>query len=63
MIRVPTILEAVDDKHLLGATIEDPAAWRPWRALLAAAFGLPMDALRASKTPASGLLDAPHQVC
>jgi hypothetical protein len=44
MNRVPSILEAVDDRHLLGATIEDPAAWRPWRAVLAAAFGLPMDA-------------------
>lgn len=43
MIRVPTILEAVDDRHLLGATIEDHTAWRTWRAVLAAAFGLPMD--------------------
>jgi hypothetical protein len=42
MTRVPTILETVDDKHLLGSTIEDPAAWRPWRALLAAAFLSPV---------------------
>jgi hypothetical protein len=35
------IIEAIDDPHLLGASIRDPDSWRPWRALLAAAFGLP----------------------
>jgi hypothetical protein len=43
MKRTPTILECIDDRHLLGATITDPAAWRTWRTVLAAAFGLPMD--------------------
>lgn len=37
------ILAAIDDPALLGASIKDPVSWRPWRALLAAAFGLPMD--------------------
>jgi hypothetical protein len=27
MAAIPTIIEAVDDRHLLGATIEDAAAW------------------------------------
>ncbi len=35
------ILEALDDRNLLGASIRDPDSWKPWRALLAAAFGLP----------------------
>src|ERR1700738_564047 len=34
------ILEALDDRNLLGASIRDPDSWKPWRALLAAAFGL-----------------------
>ena len=37
------ILEALDDPNLLGASIRDPKSWKPWRAFLAAAFGLPMD--------------------
>ena len=36
------ILEALDDMNLLGASIRDPNSWKPWRALLAAAFGLPL---------------------
>jgi len=36
------ILEALDDAHLLGASIRDPDSWKPWRALLAASFGLPL---------------------
>jgi hypothetical protein len=36
------ILEALDDANLLGASIRDPDSWKPWRALLAAAFGLPL---------------------
>ena len=36
------ILEALDDPNLLGASIRDPDSWRPWRALLAASFGLPL---------------------
>jgi len=34
------ILEALDDPNLLGASIRDAESWKPWRALLAAAFGL-----------------------
>jgi hypothetical protein len=34
------ILEALDDRNLLGASIRDADSWKPWRALLAAAFGL-----------------------
>jgi hypothetical protein len=37
------IIEALDDRNLLGASIRDADSWKPWRALLAAAFGLPMD--------------------
>ena len=33
------ILEALDDRNLLGASIRDPNSWKPWRALLAASFG------------------------
>jgi hypothetical protein len=36
------ILEATDDPNLLGASIRDPDSWKPWRALLAASFGLPL---------------------
>src|SRR6202047_775854 len=35
-------LEALADRNLLGASIRDPDSWKPWRALLAAAFGLPL---------------------
>jgi hypothetical protein len=41
------ILEALDDRNLLGASIRDPDSWRPWRALLAASFGLPLDPYQA----------------
>jgi hypothetical protein len=41
------ILEALDDPNLLGASIRDPDSWKPWRALLAAAFGLPLDPYQA----------------
>jgi hypothetical protein len=34
------IIEAIDDPNLLGASIRDPDSWKPWRALLAASFGL-----------------------
>ncbi|MEJ0093505.1 MAG: hypothetical protein WDN46_08710 [Methylocella sp.] len=37
------IIEAIDDERLLGSAIRDPESWRPWRALLAALFGLPLD--------------------
>ena len=37
------ILEALDDPNLLGASIRDPDSWQPWRALLAASFGLPLE--------------------
>jgi hypothetical protein len=36
------IIEALDDPNLLGASIRDPDSWKPWRALLAASFGLPL---------------------
>jgi hypothetical protein len=36
------IVEAVSDVNLLGASIRDAESWKPWRALLAAAFGLPL---------------------
>jgi hypothetical protein len=34
------ILEALDDPNLLGASIRDADSWKPWKGLLAAAFGL-----------------------
>jgi hypothetical protein len=37
------IIEALDDPNLLGASIRDAESWRPWRALLAAVFGLPLE--------------------
>jgi hypothetical protein len=36
------ILQALDDKNLLGAGIRNPASWTAWKSLLAAMFGLPM---------------------
>jgi hypothetical protein len=41
------ILEALDDRNLLGASIRDAESWKPWRALLAAAFGLALDPYQA----------------
>jgi hypothetical protein len=41
------ILAAIDDRNLLGASIRDAESWKPWRALLAAAFGLPLALYRA----------------
>ena len=41
------IIEALDDRNLLGASIRDAESWKPWRALLAAAFGLPLDPYQA----------------
>ena len=41
------IIEAIDDPNLLGASIRDPGSWKPWRALLGAAFGLPLDPYQA----------------
>jgi len=41
------ILQALDDPALYGAHpafSRDPASWRPWRAFLAACYGLPLDA-------------------
>ena len=37
------VLEALDDPKLFGAAFAG-ATWRPWRAFLAALFGLPLDA-------------------
>jgi hypothetical protein len=36
------ILDAIDDPNLLGLSIRDAESWKSWRALLAAAFGLPL---------------------
>jgi hypothetical protein len=36
------ILRALDDPNLFGGALRDPATWAPWRAFLAALFGLPM---------------------
>jgi hypothetical protein len=38
------IIEAIDDSNLLGASIRDPGSFKPWKALLAAAFGLELPA-------------------
>ncbi len=35
--------EALSDPHLLGAALGDIAPWRTWRAVLKAAYGLPLD--------------------
>jgi hypothetical protein len=43
MKRSPTIIEAMDDPALWRRWFRDPDEWRPWRAFLAALFGLPMD--------------------
>jgi hypothetical protein len=37
------IIGAIDDPNLLGASIRDADSWKPGRALLAAAFGLPLE--------------------
>ena len=39
-----TILEALDDPHLLGAGFRETSSWRRWHVALAALFGLPMTA-------------------
>jgi hypothetical protein len=41
------ILSALDDPNLLGGSIRNQESWKPWRALLAAAFGLPLDPYQA----------------
>jgi hypothetical protein len=40
----PTILDALDDPHLLGAGFRDAGSWARWRVALAAMFQLPMTA-------------------
>jgi hypothetical protein len=37
-----TILKALDDRRLFASVLRDKATWVPWRAFLAALFGLPM---------------------
>jgi hypothetical protein len=39
------IIETLDDPNLLGASIRDPESWKPWKGLLAAAFGLPLESI------------------
>lgn len=38
-----TVDEAMTDKRLLGAALGDPRTWTTWRAVLRAAFGLPLN--------------------
>ena len=38
------ILSAIADENLLGSVIKDPVSFAPWRTLLGAVFGLPLDA-------------------
>ncbi len=42
-VELMDILQAISDHHLLGASIKDPVSFAPWKALLAAAFGLPLE--------------------
>lgn len=42
MKRQISIVDAMADKHLLGAALGDPLTWTTWMAVLAAAFGLPL---------------------
>jgi hypothetical protein len=37
------ILSAIDDQNLLGLSIKDQVSFAPWKALMAAAFGLSLD--------------------
>jgi hypothetical protein len=37
------ILAAIDDVNLLGASLRNAESWKPWRALLAGSFGLPLE--------------------
>src|ERR1700690_2292196 len=37
-----TILKALEDRRLFASVLRDKATWRPWRAFLAALFGLGM---------------------
>jgi hypothetical protein len=56
------ILEALDDRNLLGASIRDAESWKPWRALLAAAFGLALDPTKPSfSASARGALRRQHR--
>jgi hypothetical protein len=43
-----TILDALDDVHLLGAGFRDASSWSRWRVALAALFGLKMSAEEAA---------------
>jgi hypothetical protein len=54
------IVEAMDDPALFGPWFHDPS-WRPWRAFLAAMFGLPMDdEALALYRACTGRTDAPN---
>ncbi len=39
-----TILDALDDPNLFAPCFDPPGTWAPWRAFLAAVYGLPVDA-------------------
>ena len=47
--RPVTILDAFDDANLFGGALRDASTWWPWRALLAALFGLPMTKKEAAR--------------
>jgi hypothetical protein len=40
--KAATIIEAMDDRRLLGHAFDDMETWKPWRAVLKALFALPM---------------------
>src|SRR5450631_1343689 len=59
-----TILDAIDAPNLLGAAIRDPESWKPWRAFLAAIFGLPLDEYGLDLFRAcTGLPESPTAAC
>jgi hypothetical protein len=41
-VAAPTILQAMSEPRIWGPWFRDPSTWRPWRAFLAALFGLPL---------------------
>jgi hypothetical protein len=54
-----SIVDALAEPSLLGGAIRDPESWKPWRALLPAAFGLPLALFKAC----TGRAVAPTAVC
>jgi hypothetical protein len=57
-----TVVEAMDDPHLLGGALGDPAPWATWRVVLKAAFGLTLDrSERTTFAQLAGGRDAPTE--